>query len=37
MPAVAGSYPQTAYLTAQSHGMTPQQVLLQLYDHAIAG
>lgn len=37
MPGVAESYAQTAYLSTQTQGMTPQQVLLQLYDHAIAG
>lgn len=37
MPGTAESYAQAAYITTQTRGMTPQQVLLQLYDLAIAG
>lgn len=37
MLTTAESYAQTAYLRTQARGMTPQQVLLQLYDIAIAG
>ncbi|MFQ5830261.1 MAG: flagellar protein FliS [Candidatus Methylomirabilia bacterium] len=37
MPATAESYAQVAYRTTLTQGMTPQQVLLQLYDFAIAG
>jgi flagellin-specific chaperone FliS len=35
-PSSAG-YAATAYLAAQTQTMTPQQVLLELYDFAIAG
>ncbi|MBI4611264.1 MAG: flagellar protein FliS [Candidatus Rokubacteria bacterium] len=37
MPATAESYARTAYLETHTRGMSPQQVLLQLYDIAIAG
>lgn len=37
MLATAESYAQTTYLQTQTRGMTPQKVLLQLYDLAIAG
>jgi flagellin-specific chaperone FliS len=37
MPGIAESYARTAYRETQTQGLAPQQLLLQLYDFAIAG
>ena len=37
MAQMTGDYATAVYMTKQAQGMSPQQILLQLYDFAIAG